>query len=36
MSWTEQNILESTDPETGCFDWEKYEYLCEIFNEDEE
>lgn len=29
--WTEQNIMESTDPETGEFDWDKYAALCEIF-----
>ena len=30
MDRVEQNIMECTDPETGEFDWEMYQYLCDI------
>lgn len=30
MTRVEQDILESTDPETGAFDWETFQYLCDI------
>lgn len=26
----EQNIIECTDFETGDFDWDEYQYLCDI------
>ena len=26
----EQNIMECTDPDTGAFDWNAYQYLCDI------
>ena len=32
--WTEQNILESYTDEG--FDWELYEYLCNIYGEEED
>lgn len=32
MTVTEQNILESYD-EQGNFDWDYYQYLCDIYSE---
>ena len=26
----EQNVIECTDPETGAFDWELYQYFCDV------
>jgi hypothetical protein len=36
MDWTEQNIIESTNFESGEFDWEYYQYLCDCFGTDDE
>lgn len=30
MDRTEQNIMECYDSETKTFDWENYQYLCDI------
>lgn len=34
-TWNEQNVIESTDFESGEFDWEYYQYLCDCFPDDE-
>ena len=33
MSWTEQNVFEANQGEE--FDWELYQYLCDIFDDEE-
>lgn len=30
MTRVEYNILECTDPITGEFDWDEYQYLCDL------
>lgn len=33
MTRVEQDILECLDKETGEFDWDKFQYLCDIAEE---